>query len=234
MVLGYFFMDYFKDKGFSTYALDLSNHGKNQKSKSLNQTTFTDYVRDVKEAIDEIGEDCILIGHSMGGGVIQKFLEIQPSKAAILLATLPSSGVLKTTLKIAKKFPFPFLNANLTFNLHKILCTPERTQWSFYEKNIDKKDLKLYFRKLQSESYLAFLQMISFNIKINFHHKIPMLVIGGEMDNIFTVKEQEKTARKFNADLKIIKSAPHNLMLSSQWQEVADEILNWINVNKLL
>jgi len=224
-----FFMDYFCKKGFSTYALDLSNHGENPKSKSLNQNSFSDYVADVKEAIEEIGENCILIGHSMGGGIIQKYLEKYPSKAAILLATLPSSGVLMTTLKIAKTYPLPFLSANLTSNLHKIVSTPERTQWSFYEKNIDDKDLKLYTDKLQSESYLAFLQMISFRVKNNFHDKIPMLVIGGEKDNIFTVKEQEKTAHKYNADLKIIKDAPHNLMLSSQWQEVADEILNWIN-----
>lgn len=227
------FMDYFAGKGYATYALDLSNHDTNQKSKSLNATRLSDYVEDVQEAINSIGQEPILVGHSMGGAVIQKFLEKYTCKAAICLASLPVSGVLRTTLNLIGKYPLTFLKANLTLNLHEIIKTKERTKWAFYENDISEDELAKYNEHLQSESYLAFLDMLFLKVKKNHHEHTSMLFLAGEKDNIFTVKEETQTAAFYDADLKVFKDAPHNLMLHSGWQEVGDEMLSWLKNKEL-
>ena len=225
-----YFMDYFVSKGYATYALDLSNHGKNKQSKSLNLTSFSDFVNDVHEAVTEIGSEPILIGHSMGGGVVLKYLEKYPAKAAVNLASLPiSTGAQYATVRFAKRFPWAFLMGNLTMNLHRIVRTKEQVKWAFYGENISDADLQKHQRALQGESYLGFLEMLFFKVKINHHKKTPMFFIAGEKDNIFSVKELEHTAAHYNADLKVIKNAPHNLMLSSEWKEVANEIQRWLS-----
>lgn len=223
------FMDYFVSKGYATYALDLSNHGNNPKSKSLNLMTFSDYVADVHEAVTAIGSEPILIGHSMGGGVVQKYLEKYPAKAAIGLASLPiKTGAKFATLRVLKNFPLDFLITNLTLNMHRLVSTQKKAQWAFYEESINANDLKKYQEALQSESYLGFVQMLFFSVKKNYHEKTPMFFIAGETDNIFSMKEEERTAAYYNADFAIIKNAPHNLMLVSQWKEVAEVIENWL------
>jgi pimeloyl-ACP methyl ester carboxylesterase len=51
----------------------------------------------------------VLIGHSMGGMVIQKYLELHQIPAAVLMASAPPKGLLASTLRIAGKHPLIFL-----------------------------------------------------------------------------------------------------------------------------
>ena len=56
----------------------------------------------------------------------------------------------------------------------------------------------------------------------------PMLVVAGERDRIFTVAEQSATAKAYGTTVEIVPTA-HDMMLESNWQNVADRILNWIS-----
>jgi alpha-beta hydrolase superfamily lysophospholipase len=71
--------------------------------------------------------------------------------------------------------------------------------------------------------------MIVPNVKVNYHDKIPMLVLGAENDHIITVKENKKTAAKYKAELKMMPNTAHNLMLDVENKLVANEIISWLN-----
>ena len=56
----------------------------------------------------------------------------------------------------------------------------------------------------------------------------PMLFISGEKDAVFTLKEEDRTAKKYSSKNLIIENQAHNLMMESAWKQVADVIDNWI------
>lgn len=225
------FMDYFYKKGYSTYALNLTLHDESQQpsSREINLLTFSDYVKDVKNAIDRIEEPVVLVGHSMGGAIIQKYLELYPAQAAILMATVPSNGVICATINVLKIFPTRVIKGLTSFSLYHIVKGEKHSRWAFYDNSITDEELKVYASRLQRESFTAYLQMLFFRVKKNYHTKIPMLVLAAEGDKLFSVREQIRTARKYNADYKLIKNTGHNLMLTSAWRKTADTIIDWIN-----
>lgn len=226
-----YFMDYFNKKGYSTYAINLTLHDgeSNPSNREINLLTFSDYVKDVKQAIHEIEEPVILVGHSMGGAIIQKYLEQYPAQAAILMATVPSNGVICATLNVLKIFPVRVLRGLASFSLHYIIRGKKHAKWAFYDNSITEEKLTEYASKVQRESFTAYIQMLFFRVKKNYHSKIPMLVLAAEGDKLFSVKEQLRTAKKYNADYQLIKNTGHNLMLTAAWRKTADTMIDWIN-----
>ena len=88
--------------------------------------SLSDYVADVAEVAASLPSSPILVGHSMGGGVVQRYLETRArAPGAVLLASLPPTGVIGATLKIARNHPLRFARANLTLSLYCVVDTPE-------------------------------------------------------------------------------------------------------------
>jgi hypothetical protein len=97
---------------------------------------------------------------------------------------------MRTTFNFLTKRNYAFPNL-LTLNLFGLVDNISKSKWAFFSENINENDLEEFQSQMGSESFRAFLDMLFPNIKINFHTKIPMLVIGAEKDNIFTVKENQ-------------------------------------------
>ena len=108
-------LPYFAEHGYRSHAFDLRGHGKSEGADRLRWTGITQYVSDVGQVVERCEKSPILIGHSMGGLVVQKYLESDPKiPAAVLLATVPPGGVIRTTLSIAARHPIAFLKASAT------------------------------------------------------------------------------------------------------------------------
>src|SRR5882757_8290833 len=69
------FLDFFADRGYRAAALSLRGHGSSPTAKGLRRCSLADYVDDVAEVAARLPTQPILIGHSMGGFVVQKYLE---------------------------------------------------------------------------------------------------------------------------------------------------------------
>lgn len=126
------FLPYFVEHGYTSYAIDLRGHGKSDGAKRLRWTSIADYVADVEQAVRQMERPPILIGHSMGGLVVQKYLEKHTAPAAVLLASVPPSGALRTTLRIAVTHPLEFARANATMKLYPIIETPHLAREAFF------------------------------------------------------------------------------------------------------
>ena len=70
-----YFLPYFAEHGYTSHALDLRGHGKSEGANRLRWTGITHYVSDVEHVVDQLDKAPVLIGHSMGGLVVQKYLE---------------------------------------------------------------------------------------------------------------------------------------------------------------
>ncbi|MEM7372454.1 MAG: alpha/beta hydrolase [Bacteroidota bacterium] len=222
------FMDFFSNNGYACYALNLSKHDKPGKIKGINRLGLQDYVSDLETAVRSLPQKPIIIAHSMGGIILQKYLERNDCKKGVLLASVPPYGVIKTTLKFLFRTSYSWLYL-LTLNLYGLVNSPKKSKWAFFSKNLEDNLVKDYTEKMCSESYKAFLNMLIPNVKINYHLKIPLLVLGAENDQIFSVKDIQNTARKYNTESIIFENMAHDMMLEANHNEVSNKILEWLD-----
>ena len=220
------FVEVFTKAGYDCHTLDLPMHDKPGEVKGINKLSLSDYVTAVKHKVDEIGRPSILIGHSMGGIILQKYLEQYTCEKAILLAPAPPHGVLGTTIKFLAK-PYAWWPL-LSLNLYGLVNTPEKANWAFFSNKISDVALQHYSKKMCSESYLAFLQMLMPRVKLVHHRSTPMLVMAAELDNIFSISDNERTAKKYNAELIIVNDIGHDMMLDVGHERVSEIILKWL------
>lgn len=223
------FVECFKLNGFDSIVFSFRNHGKSDYINRTNLVSIKDYVEDLRSIIVTLKVEPVIIAHSMGGMILQKYLEQYPCKASVLLASVPPSGVLRTTLKFIVNKWYYSIPSLLFFNLYGLVNNEKKAKWAFFSDNLNDNEIKEYSKLLVNESYLAFLGMLIPNIKMNFHDKIPMLVIAAENDNIFSVKQNMQTALKYSAEFKVIKDTAHDLMLEKTFLETSDVIIKWLN-----
>lgn len=221
-----YFRPTFEGHGYQVITFNLPGHDKPGKIKGINKFSIGDYVKALENEVQKIDSDPIIVGHSMGGLILQKYLEKNTCKKAILLASAPPYGIINVTLRnLRKPQSYPAL---LTFNLYLMVNSLEKCRREFFSDGLPKDELKEYASKLCSESYIAFLNMLAPRIKVNYHLKVPMLVIGAKNDTIFHENEIKATAKKYQAELRIFDNIAHDMMLDINQDKVSKEIIKWI------
>ncbi len=221
-----YFMDFFAQNGYSNYAFDFRKHEIPGKIKKINSLSIADYVEDLTNAVNSLEQEPILIGHSMGGFIVQKYLEKNSCKKVILLNSVPSKGIFFSTLKFLKK-PYT-ISSLLQLNIYGIINNAKKAKWAVFSDSLNNKEVEEYSKQMCSESMKAFIQILFIRIKINYHIKTPMLVVASENDRIISVRASKKTAEKYLSDFILIADIAHDSMLDTNHSVVAEEIIKWI------
>lgn len=228
------FLDFFAGHGFAAHALSLRGHGKSDGHEKLRWTRLSDYVEDIAKTVQQLPSPPIIIGHSMGGVLIQKYLEKHTTPGAVLLASVPPAGVLATTLRIALHHPIIFAKINLKLSLFPLVTTAKMAHKTLFSKEMAMETVLKYAQQLQNESYLGFLDMLMFNLpKPKKVSNTPLLVLGAAHDMLFKPSEIKATARAYNTNAEIFDDMAHNMMLEARWQFVAERILEWFKEKNL-
>ena len=86
---------FFAEAGWESYAINLRGHHPSDRDEALSQVTMEDYLADVEKVLADLNlQNCVLIGHSLGGLLAQKTASDWPSiKALVTIASAPPSGV---------------------------------------------------------------------------------------------------------------------------------------------
>jgi pimeloyl-ACP methyl ester carboxylesterase len=223
------FLPYFAQHGYVSHALSLRGHGASEGHERLCWTRLADYAADVAQVAGQLQKPLVLVGHSMGGMIVQKYLESHQAPAVVLLASAPPRGVLPATLRVARRHPLAFLKANLTLSLFPVIGTPSLAQEAFFSVDMPEEKLTAYFARMQDESYRAYLDMMGLDLPRPKQIKTPMLVLGAANDAFFSSGEIEATARAYSTQAEIFPDMAHDMMLETGWQAVADRILGWLS-----
>lgn len=77
----------------------------------------------------------MLVGHSMGRLVVQRYLERGPAQGAVLLAPIPHRGTIGATARLAVRHPVVMLQANLSLRLRPFVATPALVRELFFTPN---------------------------------------------------------------------------------------------------
>lgn len=222
------FLDYFADRGWEAHALSLRGHGNSEGHERIRRMRLDEFVEDVSQVAEGFAHPPILIGHSMGGGIIQKYLEKRAAPAGVLMASMPPSGILATAMRLLWRHPLIFARMNVSLSLYPMVEKPEYVREWFLSEAMPNEDVWRYAELMQEESYRAFLDMLLLNLPKPSLVSTPLLVLGAEKDALFSPAQVKATAKAYGTQAVIFDDMAHDMMLECEWSTVGDTILDWL------
>lgn len=220
------FLPYFAAAGYAVYAVSLSGHGGSRGREYLDTLSIDDYVHDVAQVVAALPAAPVLIGHSMGGMVVQKYLERAKAPAAVLMASVPPQGLWASAVDLAIRRPALLRDLNRLLGGGQIQV--EILREAMFAQPVAVEQLHSYYLRMQPESHRAIWDMTLFNLpQPRLMHHPSLLVLGAGKDHLTPASMVELTARTYGVEAEIFPDMGHGMMLEHDWIKVADRIKAW-------
>jgi len=227
------FLGFFADKGYRAAALSFRGHGDSPTNKPLRACSIADYVEDVRSVADCLDRPPVIIGHSMGGLVVQKYLEKHDAPAGVLMSSIPPRGNLGNALRWLRDRPSNFAKMTLTGKALPYINPPQLARERFFSPNTPEADVRKYAARLQEDSSRVGIDCLLLSLPRPQRVTTPLLVLGAAEDGAHTRKEILATARAYGTEAEIFPDMGHNMMLEPGWDAVADRIHVWLGTHGL-
>ena len=226
-----FFLPFFEEAGWAVTALSLRGHAGSE--GIIQGSSIMDSVQDVEEIAKTLPTPPVLIGHSMGGFIVQKFLERNTAPAGVLLAPAPPYGVWNGTWLVFKHSPLTLLKILTRFRLHPVVEAPESTRWAFFSEDMPHEQLMKYHAKMNDESFRMYVDLLGLKLVRTKRVQAPLLVLGAKEDSVISNHDVEKTAKAYNTKAEIFSNMAHDMMLEKGWKGVAERIMEWLTEKEI-
>lgn len=212
-------MEQVAEAGREAFAVSLTGHGASP--GPLRTSTLGTYVEDVVRTAVGLDSRPVLVGHSLGGLVVQKAIARYPVRAAVLVAPIPARPGAGTLLKIARKHPADLVRISLGGSL------PMRPDYLF--EAAEPGEAERWAAMCGDESPLAQFEVLLHTPAGPPKGDPPILVLGTPDDALIPIADVRDTARRYSAELLEFPGLGHDLMLDAGGDEVADAMLGWLD-----
>ncbi|WP_019646881.1 alpha/beta hydrolase [Novispirillum itersonii] len=226
------FLDWFAARGYNAYAVSLRGHGNSGSLNDLQRAGMNDFVEDVSHVLTGLPRPPVLIGHSMGGMVVQRLIERNPlhtAAGAVLMSSVSPGGLWGTTLHMALNTPNILwtLAGMQTFGTQ--MASAEALHRALFPASVPLETTQKYLTRFQTESMRAQSDLTFSPPPVATHGKsTPMLVIGASEDTFVPPWMARSTARYYDAPCHILNGMGHAMMLEPDWERAATILLDWL------
>ena len=227
------FVDFFADAGYRAVALSLRGHGGSPTAKPFHACSIADYVDDVRATAGSLDSHPVLIAHSLGGFVVQRYLESQDAPAAVLVASVPPQGVLGLATRIWSRHPWVSMRSLPVGNLTGFIGTAPLVREHLFSAHTPDDIVESCAARVQPEAVRASLVDPLFRRVRTTRVSTPMLVLGAADDGMVTNAEVRATARAYATQAEFFPGMGHNMMLEPGWAGVAKRIHAWLQARDL-
>jgi pimeloyl-ACP methyl ester carboxylesterase len=229
------FLDFFAERGFLAVALSLRGHGASPARKSLRRCSISDYVEDVTSVANTLAPRPIVVGHSMGGFVVQEYLESNDAPAAVLLASAPPRGHMRSMMRSLRQHPWRSTKFAFTGRPADLYGgTTAGARDLFFGEDASDQLIDSITERLGPESTRAlFIDMGLRGLARKNRTTTPIYVLGAEQDSFYPYRDLQATARFYRTAPKLIPGIGHAMMLEPRWSMVAECILSWLTFHEL-
>lgn len=211
-------------RGREVIALDLRSHGARHDDDSLRLIPLARYVDDVVDAAAALGRPPVLVGHSMGGAIVQQYLARgAPATAAVLVASAPHYGISGAVLRYAAHHPRRILAVSTTRSFRPMIGTPAAFR-DFFTPTTPDEIVEWAQARAQDDSFRAYLDMLLMGIFRPRRSAVPTLVLAAAQDAFFTTRAQRRLAAYHRATFALFDGMGHDMMLETGWEAVAARI----------
>jgi len=229
------FLPYFAERGVGSTAFSFRGHGHSEGRRSLHLLGVEDYVADLAQVAGTLEAPPLVVAHSLGAKVVQRYAERHPVAGVVFLAPVSPRGALGSAISLATGAPLLWMQLLCAQTLGIDAVDPVLLGRSLFSADLEPAARERYARRFQPESSRVALEMGLQGAWPSLTRPItPSLVIGGDQDLLIPLLELETTAATFQADLQVIPGANHLLMLDTCWKVVADRVLAWVGAQAAL
>lgn len=225
------FLDYFAACGFQAIAPSLRGHGDSEGRERLDTHGIREYVADLEAVVADLdGPPPILVGHSMGALVVQRYLERHPASAAVLMAPVPPQGLWPSTLRMAMGDPWLYAQYGLMQAFGSGAIDTQAAQRAIFSEPRPDAEMAGYARSVQRESQRALWDMSvhAAGRPSLVSDAVPMRVIAAGGDALFDAEETQAVAELWGTEWQSLPGMGHAMMLEPDWQQAADAVIRWI------
>lgn len=221
------FMPFFADAGYRSYAVSLRGHGRSDGQEHIDWHSIADYVDDVGKVLAWLDEPAVLVGHSMGGFIVQKSLERHAAPGAALICSVPPQGLIAAQFHLFLQKPQLFLEINriMAGNYSSIDVLRD----ALFNEELSTEVLDDFLARMQPESQRAIWDMSMFNLPLlPMLHRPPMLVLGAEKDILVPAFLVQATAHTYGLPNHIFHGMGHAVTHEKNWPHVAAALRDWL------
>jgi pimeloyl-ACP methyl ester carboxylesterase len=227
------FLSYFAERGYDSWAVNLRGHHLSKPVDDWGKVGVSEYLEDIAKAVERLGGEVVLVGHSMSGLLVIKYAESHRVAGLIVSQSgLPKSLMQKRGIEI--KGPVPG-RGKREVKAGAIMPMKDRAlveKMLFDRDNVEEKNVDLVLKMLGEESARVggeIMQMELVPEKINS----PLYVLGFDARKIgfeIPVDLNKVLAEELKArDYKVIEPGGHDYMLEKNWREYAHQFEVWIS-----
>lgn len=234
-------LDRFQAKGYRCIAPNwpgrdqpIETLRKNPSDPGLGRLTLSAVMGSLVNTIKGLDEKPILIGHSMGGLIVQLLLQRDLASAGVALDPAPPLGVITTQWSFLKS-NWPHINP-FAAQGQPIVMSFERFQYTFVNTMPLEEQRAAYEKYVVPESRRVPAESLSAAARIDFKKPHPpLLLIAGSADNIIPAALVKTNYAKYSpsapsvTDFKEFAGRTHFIIGQKDWEEVADYILSWLD-----
>lgn len=227
-------------KGFSAIAPSWPFHEgdpselRRNTDPSLGKLRFGNIVDYYKRIIDGFQDRPNLIGHSIGGLVVQKLLNDGYAKSAVAISPAPPQGIISFSPHFLRaNFP----HANPLAGNKPVFMTPKRFQYTFCNTMDRQSSDRAFDKYVVPESRNVPRSTLTKEGKIDFKVKhAPLLLIAGDHDHLTPLSMIEKNAKAYKRsqgkfEFKSFAGRSHFICNQDGWEEVSDFAFDWLQRN---
>ncbi|ABI56938.1 alpha/beta hydrolase [Alkalilimnicola ehrlichii MLHE-1] len=222
------FLAWFARRGRQACAVSLRGHGESADRAHLHGASLEDYVEDVLSVAGRFHRPPVLVGHSMGGLVVQRCLRHMDPAGVVLMASVPPMGLSASAWQLLCQDPGLLWQLWLLQGLGPTQVNLHVAQRLLFSRPVADRQLLAYAGGLQQESQLALLDMSLPAPPPRRRHDVPMLVLGAADDALFPAWMVRATAATHGVKAEILPDMGHGMMLDAGWQRVAARIERWL------
>ncbi len=232
--------DFFQAKGYRCIApawpgrdKPVQTLRKNHPDPELGGLTLTQVIEHHARLIQDLHEKPILIGHSMGGLIVQLLLQKNAGVAGVAIDSAPPQGVFSMELAFLKS-NWPHINPFVS-QANPIQMTLERFQYTFVNNLPVELQQAAYERYVVPESRRVPAQSLTKVAAIDFSRSHPpLLLVAGSNDHLIPASLNQTNYRKYKhspsiTDYKEFSGRTHFTIGQSGWEEVAGYIADWLD-----
>ncbi|TVP63907.1 MAG: alpha/beta fold hydrolase [Nitriliruptor sp.] len=206
--------------GWHSVAVSLRGHGGSGRPERFGLASLRHYEHDVLQTITTLPSPPVLIGHSLGGVVVQGVLErYRSAPAGVLVASMPPVHGLQAVPGLLRHDPGLLVQALVGREV-----TPR--SGTLFGPATDPGEAAEYLARLGPESWLATQQVVLPRRRRDI--RAPVLVLGGEHDVVVPPHAVVRTARHFGTRAHLFRGMGHELMLEPGWDAVLRRVLGWL------
>jgi len=230
---------FFRIRGYHCHAPAYPFHDgipenlRNSPPVGLATLTFRQVVDHMTAFVDGLRENPILIGHSMGGLVVQKVLERGRGVAAVAISSAPPARIISwnprhlwTKVREATPLSRDTPRQPTASLFYDVFCPP----MTFHEAAVE-------FRKIAvPESRNLLRTSIGKQARIDFKKPHPpLLFVSGENDKIFPASLNQKNFEAYSdpgstRQIAVFPNRAHYLCNQNGWKEIAHFVAEWLEI----